>query len=105
MRPGTMDRRITLERFTEKQDPIYGTPIETWAPLATVFAEVRQQGGREFLATAVMLSEQRVVFYIRWLPGLTVQDRVSFEGRLHNIEEVREIGRRNGIELHTVAVA
>ena len=104
MRPGTMDRRITLERFTETPDPIYGTPIQAWAPLAIVFAEVRQQGGREYLATAMMLSERRVVFYIRWFPGLTVQDRVSFEDRFYNIEEVREIGRRDGVELHTVAL-
>ena len=105
MRPGTMDRRITIQRLTVMgQDP-YGGQIVEWGDLATVFAEVRQQGGREFLAANQMLAEKRVVFYLRWLPGLTVQDRVSHGGELHNIEEVREIGRQNGIELHTVAAA
>lgn len=102
MRPGTMDRRITIQRLTVEEDP-YGGTIETWGDLATVFAEVRQQGGREFLAADQVQASKRVVFYIRWLPGLTVQDRVSYEGTLHNIAEVREIGRADGVELHTVA--
>lgn len=102
MRPGPMDRRITLQRSTETRDP-YNAPIYTWGDLATVFAEVRQQGGREFLAAAQEQASKRVVFYIRWYPGLTVRDRVNHEGALHNIVEVREVGRRDGVELHTVA--
>ena len=105
MRPGTMDRRITLERLTVTTDPIYGTQIESWRPLGMVWAEVRQQGGREFLARDMMMAQKRVVFYLRWISGLTILDRVEFEGTLHNIQEVREIGRRDGVELHTVASA
>jgi len=104
MRAGSMDRRVTLQRFTTTQDE-YGEEIQTWTDLATVFAEVRQQGGREYLAAATIMADQRVVFFIRWYPGLTVLDRVSYGGALHDIEEVREIGRRDGVELHTVASA
>ncbi len=102
MRAGGLDRRVTIQRFTETQDP-YGEPILTWSDLATVFAEVRQQGGREYLAAATLIDETRVVFYIRWYPGLTPLDRVIYGGRLHNIKEVREIGRRDGVELHTIS--
>lgn len=104
MRPGTMDRIITIQRRTVEDDG-YGGEIETWSNLATVFAEVRQQGGREFLAADQIQADKRVVFYLRWLAGLTVLDRVEHEGALHNIQEVREIGRADGVELHTVAQA
>lgn len=102
MRPGTMDRRVTLERFTSVEDE-YGDEIKTWAPLATVWAEVRQQGGKEFLAADTINAVRRVVFFLRWIPGLTVLDRVAYDGRHHDIEEVREIGRRDGVELHCEA--
>ena len=85
MRAGDMDRRVTLQRFTTTQDE-YGEEIQTWTDLATVFAEVRQQGGQEYLAAATTLAERRVVFFLRWFPGLTVEDRVSYDGLLHNIK-------------------
>lgn len=104
MRAGEMDRLVTLQRFTTTEDE-YGERIEIWTNLATVFAEARQQGGREYLAAATTLAEVRVVFFLRWFPDITVLDRVNYDGVLHNIVEVREIGRRDGVELHTVAAA
>src|SRR5690554_1229994 len=100
MRSGSLDRRVTLERFTVTEDE-YGGDVEAWVTLATVFAEVRQQGGKEFLAAAQETASRRVVFFIRYYPGLTVQDRVAYDGRNHDVVEVREIGRRDGVELHT----
>lgn len=105
MRPGTMDRIINIQRKTVTGTDPYGGEIVTWGNLATVFAEVRQQGGREFLAAQQMIASKRVVFYLRWIPGLTVIDRVEHDGVIHDIEEVREIGRRDGVELHTLTTA
>lgn len=104
MRPGGLDRRVTLQRATWETDP-YGERIATWHDLATVFAQVRQQSGREFFAAAQIHAEKLVVFLIRWFPDVTVLDRVSYGGTAHDIAEVREIGRRDGMELHTVAAA
>lgn len=102
MRAGDIDRRITIERFTQTQAPD-GSPIETWAPLGTVWAKVDQQGGREFFATAQEVSERKVVFRIRWIEGLTVLDRVMCDGAEHDIVEVRRLGRKEGVELHCTA--
>lgn len=102
MRLGDMDRRVTLQRFTTTYDE-YNEQIRTWMDLATVWAEVRQQGGREYLVAETIMADRRVVFFIRWFSGLTVLDRVRYDGLVHNIKEVREIGRRDGVELHTVA--
>lgn len=102
MDAGALDRLVTIQRATYVQNE-YGEEIATWGDLATVYAEVRQRNGREFFAAASTQAEKLVVFFIRYIPGLTVLDRVSYSGSLHNIQEVREIGRGDGIELHTVA--
>lgn len=102
MRAGDIDRRITIERVTIETSPS-GSPIETWNPLATVWAKVDQQGGREFFASAQQVSERKVVFRIRWIDGLTVLDRVMCDGEVHDIHEVRRLGRKEGLELHTTA--
>ncbi len=104
MRAGALDRRVTIERYTVTQDE-YGEQIETWAPLAIVSAQVVQQSGREFLAAEQVQAEVRVLFRTRWIEGVQETDRVSYGDRLHNIQEVKELGRRDGLELMTVAAA
>lgn len=41
MDAGKLDREITLNKKTITQDPVYGTEIVTWTPLARVWAEVQ----------------------------------------------------------------
>ena len=101
MRLAKMDRRVTIQRVTLVDDGYSST--EQWADLFRCWAEVRQVGGQEFLQAMAIGAEKRVVFYIRWYAGLLATDRVMYEGKPHNIAEVREIGRRDGVELHTVA--
>lgn len=36
-----MNRELVIQRRTETQDPVYGTPVVTWGDLATVWAEVQ----------------------------------------------------------------
>lgn len=102
MRAGDMDRRITIQYYTEESDE-FGGQILTWHDLATVWAEVRQEGGREFFAQATIQSERKVIFRLRWIDGVSVLDRVSYDGRLHNIHQVKELGRQDGLEFHTTA--
>lgn len=102
MRAGIMDRRITVQHYTTVDDG-YGNEIPTWADLATVWASVQQESGREFIQASAITPERRVVFRIRWIDGITTTHRVIYEGRQHDIHQVREIGRREGLELHTTA--
>ena len=106
MRAGTLDRRIVIERRTV--DAAATEPVETWGPLpetapdpTAVWAAVRQQSGREFFAADQVQSERKVVFRLRWRTGIKVTDRVVYDGRHHDIHEVRELGRRDGLELFT----
>ncbi len=103
MRAGLLYRRVTLQRFTEIDDG-WGT-VQEWADLFSTRAQVLQQSGREFFEAGGLAAVRRVVFRLRFRAGVTVLDRVMYRGLAHNIEDVRELGRGAGLELHTVANA
>lgn len=104
MRAGRLDRTIIIEGDAEEigrdpfNDPIYGEPLRV-----IMRASVEQKSGREFFAAQTTQASRQVVFRIRFIEGITVLNRVVYESITHNIVEVREIGRREGIELHTEA--
>lgn len=105
IRAGDLDRRIAIQRATTTRDPDTNEEIPSWSTVATVAAGVRQTAGREFLDGSAMVGEQRAVFVIRFLGGVTVLDRVLFGSTVFDLDDVREIGRREGLELHGRAVA
>ena len=105
MRAGSLDRKVTLQRFTVTQDEMSGEEIQAWAELATVWANVRQASGGEYLKANQVQAVQRTVFQIRHYPGLTMLDRVIYDGPQFNIDDVRELGRREGTEIHAIARA
>lgn len=101
---GAFDRRVDIERLTQLRDAGTNAVVESWAVfLPGVPASVRQAPGREFLEANQITSERRAVFTIRYT-DVTVIDRVSYEGRLYNISDVRELGRRRFLELQCEAV-
>lgn len=102
MKAGALDRRVTIERYSVIQNA-YGEEIESWSPLATVSAQVIQQSGREFLAADALHASVRVLFRLRWIEGVRETDRVIYGDRQYDIQEVRELGRREGLELMAVA--
>lgn len=103
MKAGPLDRRIIVRRKMVTGENDWGEPITETVDVATIWASVRQESGREFFAAASVSAERKVVFRMRWLDGVTVTDHVRYDGRDHNIQEVRELGRRIGLELHTLA--
>mgnify|MGYP003380035594 CR=1 FL=1 len=87
MNPGALDQRVTLERFTATQDTT-GQMIEAWAPLASVWASLEPQAGREFIAAGAQQSELTTKIRIRHRPGITSSDRVIHDGTTYNIQSV-----------------
>jgi len=100
MRSGRLDRRIVIQSVTYAADED-GDQVPTWHDLAEVWAEVIRDSARDFLSAMTERIEHRVAFRIRWMEGLTPYDRVLYEGQVYGIEEVRPLGRRAGLELHT----
>lgn len=103
MRAGAFDRQIVLEAKTAAKVGA-GEPIDTWATLATVYAQVLPVSGREWYgATADQLVAMEMLqFRIRWRPGSDVRAgtaRIKYQGRIYNIRRVSEIGRNKVLEV------
>lgn len=103
------DRLITIERATVTQDdPGSGENVETWGTLAQVYAGKHDVSDRERLAASEMQAELTTRFRILFshtVADVNPKDRVIFEGRTYNIVAVREIGRREGLEISASARA
>jgi SPP1 family predicted phage head-tail adaptor len=107
--PGIFDRLVTIQQVTDGQDA-EGAPSETWTTLATVPAAKRDITGWERLR-----AEQTSARYdTRWeigyqlamdpeLVDVAKARRLVVNGRTHDIVAASEIGRREGIELLTIA--
>lgn len=100
MRAGKLDRTITIQRSTDTPDE-FGTPAFTWTNLATLRAQVVQSSTEEFIENG---AEEKtvVIFRTRFLPGVTAADRIHYLGSDFNIKELKEIGRREGLEIRCV---
>lgn len=98
MRAGSLDRTITVQRGGEVQDE-YGGVTSGWTDLATVRAQLLQSSTSEFMEAGGEQAERTVAFRIRWIAGLRNADRVQFEGVFFDVLEVKEIGRRRGLEI------
>lgn len=103
MRAGKLDKLITLQRFTSTVDD-FGTPVETWADLATLRAQVVQASTEEFIRAGAE-ADTVIVFRARYLDGITTADRVAFAGATYDVKEMKEIGRRQGLEIRCVRSA
>ncbi|EGJ21666.1 phage head-tail adaptor, putative [Cereibacter sphaeroides WS8N] len=103
MQSGKLARVIEIEGATFATDD-FGTPIPTWSRKATLRAEIVTAEASEFIRGWGASEETAIVFRTRFLDGITMSDRVSFDGQHFNIKGVVPIGRRKGLELRCVAV-
>lgn len=103
MRAGKLDRSILVERSTETVDA-YGTVTHEWTTLYPLRAELIDQSAQEFMRNYGASSETTVIFRTRFVDGVTLADRVTFEGREYDIKQAKEIGRRRGLELRCVVI-
>jgi SPP1 family predicted phage head-tail adaptor len=105
MRAGKLDRRITLQRAIVATPSAFNEPTPDWVDIATVWAQQRPNRGAERFSAQEINGQAVMTFHIRYRSDVTVQDRILYEGRLWNIVDVREIGRRVVTEIDVVARA
>ncbi|WP_226578884.1 phage head closure protein [Acuticoccus sediminis] len=105
MRAGKLDRRVTLERLTDGGTDAFNVAIEEWAEVATVWAQARPNRGAERFTAAEVNGSAVMSFQIRYRSDVTVKDRLVYEGRVWNIVDVREVGRRVVTEIDATARA
>jgi SPP1 family predicted phage head-tail adaptor len=105
LQAGKMDRRITIQRVTLTYDAL-NNPVETWAALATVWASKLDYIGSENVAAREVGAQMTTAFRIRWsnkVSDVNPKDRLSYDSKTWNIENVKEIGRKEGLEISAIA--
>lgn len=100
MRSGALDRTIRIQAVAYEDDGT-GNQIETWTDLAVVRAQLLQASTEEFQRSWGTSSEPTYVFRVRWLNGVTLGHRIIHDGIIREIKEIKEIGRRKGLEIRT----
>lgn len=103
MRAGTLDRTIVIQRAANASTDT-GAVSATWSTFATLRAQLVQSSVEEFQRAVGASTETAVIFRTRWCDGITLADRVSYSGATFNLVEIKEIGRRSGLELRCVRV-
>ncbi len=99
MRAGSLDRTITIQSIATTAADDAGTPSEEWVTVATVRAQIIEASTDEYFRAYGEGSNTAVAFRIRYLEGITTDHRVVYEGRVLNVRQLRELGRRRGLEL------
>lgn len=103
MEPGKRDRRIVLKRAggATGTDP-FGNPIPGPDVEITRWAEYLPVSDRERLAAMEVSAEYTARFRILWsaaVAGLNPTWWLTFDGRDYDIAGVKELGRREGLEI------
>lgn len=106
MNPGELNRRIEIERATTAHDGL--AQVQTWSSLATVWAKVTPVSDAERWRSGSVGASVTHRFLIRYssqVAGLNPKDRLQYDGRTYDISGVKEVGRREGLEITASAQA
>ena len=108
MEAGKLDRWLVVERYTATTDPGSGEEVKTWSTFATLRASKRDVSDSERVASAEVAAEISARFQVRWSTSwstINPKDRLTCEGRTYDIVGVKELGRREGLEISAKARA
>ena len=98
---GSLDRIISIESVTKTRDD-FGAEIETYSGV-NHWAKVNWLRDKEDESGGDVRANYRIEVIIRYTSGITTNDRVLYEGRMYDIENYRELGRRRFIVLNCLS--
>lgn len=98
MRAGKLDRVVTIRRPSRTVDE-YGVPADALADVATLRAQRIDPGLSEVQRDYGASDETAAVYRTRFLADVALSDVLVEGDEIFNIIEIREIGRRRGLEI------
>ena len=104
MEIGRLSSHVTLQSPSTKEDEI-GQPIPGWADVATVWADIRHQGGLEAIKSGADVSIVRASARIRYRSDVTAAMRLVFGATVYSITAVLPDQRRKYLDLVCEVVA
>jgi SPP1 family predicted phage head-tail adaptor len=105
MRAGALDRRVTLRHATISKDE-YNADVETWSDIATVWASKADISDAERVRaqqTGASITTRFQIRYSTAVAALTTRDQLECDGRLYQVANIKELGRRSGLEITATA--
>lgn len=100
MRAGKLDKIVLIESRGADTVDAYGTPTEgTWTERATVRGEQVQASTQEYFRGYGETEQISVIFRTRFVEGVDLTDRITVESHIYNLREIKQLGRRQGLEL------
>jgi SPP1 family predicted phage head-tail adaptor len=107
MDSGSLDRRIRLKRRKPGENEL-GEPVDLWFTMATVWAHVAPVNDGERWRAGETLAAKLCRFTIRYsstVASLDPRDRIEYDGRTWDINGVKEMKRREKLEITATARA
>ena len=98
MRAGNLDRTIEIQSRTTGID-LYGTPIDVWTTFATMRAQKLENAVSDHEGARGDTTDNVITFRMRWIDGVTLENRVTYQDQPFKIMTIKEIGRRVGFDI------
>lgn len=98
---GRLDRLVALQSQAVSVGANGERKAGAWSTYASVWAEERQITAREAMTGKTEQAMRAMAFIIRWRSDVTERHRVVYDGAAYDITGIREIGRREALELLT----
>jgi SPP1 family predicted phage head-tail adaptor len=99
MNAGNLNQRVTIQSRSASVDSI-GQPVETWATVAELWADVRYQRGLEAIKAGADVSVVNLSVRIRYRAGIDAGMRILHGSDVLDIQAVLpDAGRREYIDL------
>ena len=97
----TRRRIISIEQLTTTRDS-FGSPVERYVELASVWATVEQTGvSEDFVNNADRrIPRRNATMRLRWRAGVQETGRVVYDGLAWGIKGIEEIGRKRELLLY-----
>lgn len=100
MNAGKLDRRITIETPVITYDE-WNHPQKSWGQLALVWASKTDRTESEVTELSQTVAINRTVWTIRWRDDITTAQRIQYNNDLYEIKGIKELGRREGLQITT----
>lgn len=90
---GQLDRRITLQTFSETTDA-FGQELKSYSTLATVWAKVVERIGKESEEGDMIAATKKVEFMIRYRSDVNEEMRISYNSNIYKIKAIQSADAR-----------
>lgn len=98
MRAGNLDRVIEIQSRGTGIN-LYGAPIDVWTTFATMRAQKLENAVNDREGARGDTTDNVITFRMRWLDGVSLENRVFYQDQPFKITTIKEIGRRVGLDV------